>query len=183
MFVTIKKIDLSVASLNVVVEVDPQMFEVANLEERDDVSEDAQAAVCDVLDHNDVETTESVVIDSIVASSHLTESVACEVPPTFADQEALGEANHSDISPRGGRPVSSNQTQSLDGINSPFQRKDSTVSATIARLNFRALLDTSAAVTTVSARVWQKRVSDISLNLGPPNHCSITTVDGYSLKV
>ena len=30
----------------------------------------------------------------------------------------------------------------------------------------------------VSARIWQ-----ISLNLGPPNHDSITTVDGCLLKV
>ena len=79
--------------------------------------------------------------------------------------------------------MSSKQTQSLDGINSPSHTKDSTISVNIAHLNFRALIDTGAAVTAVSARVWQKCASNISLNLGPPNHDSITTVDGCLLKV
>ena len=57
---------------NVVVEVDPQVFEVANVEESDVVFEDAQVDVCDVLDHDDVKITEFVVNDSIVAGSHLT---------------------------------------------------------------------------------------------------------------
>ena len=56
-------------------------------------------------------------------------------------------------------------------------------SVNIAHLNFQALLDTGAAVTAVSARVCQKCASNISLNLGPPNHDSITTVDGCLLKV
>ena len=38
------------------------------------------------------------------------------------------------------------------------------------------------AVTAVSARVWQRCASNISLNLGPPNHDSIT-VYGCLLKV
>ena len=50
-------------------------------------------------------------------------------------------------------------------------------------MNFRALKDTGAAVTAVSARVWQRCSSNLSLNLGPPNHDSITTVDGCLLKV
>ena len=123
------------------------------------------------------------VYDSVVAVSHLTKNIACEVPPTAAYQEAIVAANHSVISPLYGRAVSSEHTQSLDGINSPFQAKDSTISVNIAHLNFQALLDIGAAVTAVSARVCQKCASNISLNLGPPNHDSITTVDGYSLKV
>ena len=50
-------------------------------------------------------------------------------------------------------------------------------------MNFKALLDTGAAVTAVSARVWQESVSDISPNLDPPNHDFIRTVDGYSLEI
>ena len=53
-----KEIDSSVVLHNVVVEVDPQVFEVANLEESD---------VYDILDHDDVRVTEFVVNDSIVA--------------------------------------------------------------------------------------------------------------------
>ena len=79
--------------------------------------------------------------------------------------------------------MSSEQTQFLSGINSPFHTKDSKISVNIARLNFRALIDTGDAVTAVSARVWQRCSSNISLNLGPPNHDSITTVDGCLLKV
>ena len=45
------------------------------------------------------------------------------------------------------------------------------------------MLDTGAAVTAASARVWQKCAGNISLNLGPPNHDSITTVNGCLLKV
>ena len=43
-----------------VVEVDPQVFEVANLEESDAVFEDAEVDVCDVtvLDYDDVRITE-----------------------------------------------------------------------------------------------------------------------------
>ena len=79
--------------------------------------------------------------------------------------------------------MSSGQTQFLNGINSPFHTKDSTISVNIAHLNFRALIDTGAAATAVSARVWQKCSTNISLNLGPPNHDSITTVEGCLLKV
>ena len=64
---------------------------------------------------------------------------------------------------------------------------DSNISVNIAHLNFRALIDTGAAVTyiytAVSARVSQRCSSNLSLNLGPPNHDSITTVDGCLLKV
>ena len=53
MYVTIKERkliqDSSVVLHNVVVEVDPQVFEVANVEESDVVFEDAQVDVCDVL--------------------------------------------------------------------------------------------------------------------------------------
>ena len=93
------------------------------------------------MDYGDIENTEFVVRDSIVASSHLTKSVAPEVPPTAACQEAIGEANNSDIGPRDVRAVSSKQTKSLE--------MDSTISIKIAHLNFRALLDTGAAITTV----------------------------------
>ena len=44
-----KEIDSSAALHNVVVEVDPHVFEVANLEESDVVFEDAQVDVCDNL--------------------------------------------------------------------------------------------------------------------------------------
>ena len=52
---------------NVVVEVDPQVFEVANLEESNVIFEDAQVDGCSVLDNEDVRTTEFVANDSIVA--------------------------------------------------------------------------------------------------------------------
>jgi len=152
------------------------VFEVANVEESDVVFEDAQVDVCDVLDHDDVKITEFVVNDSVVAGSHSTKNVTPEVSPIAVNKEAIRETNHGDI-------VSSGQTQFLNGINSPFHTKDSTISVNIAHLNFRALIDTGAAVTAVSARVWQRCSSNISLNLGPPNHDSITTVDGCFLKV
>ena len=171
-----KEIDSSVVLHKVVVEVDPQVFEESDVEESDGVFEDAQVDVCDVLDHDDVKITEFVVNDSIVAGSHLTKNVTREVSPVVANKEAIEETNHGDI-------VSSEQTHLLNGINSPFHTKDSTISVNIARLNFRALIDTGAAVTAVSARVWQKCASNLSLNLGPPNHDSITTVDGCLLKV
>ena len=142
-----KEIDSSVVLHNVVAEVDPQVFEVANVEESDVVFEDAQVDVCDVLDHDDVKITEFVVNDSIVAGSHLTKSVTGEVSPIAANKEAIEETNHGDI-------VSSERTQFLDEINFPFHTKDSTISVNIAHLNFRALIDTGAAVTAVSARVW-----------------------------
>ena len=86
-----KEINSSVVLHNVVVEVDLQGFEVANLEESDAVFEHAQVDVCDVLDHDHVKITELVVIDSIVASSHLTKNATREVSPIAADQEAMGE--------------------------------------------------------------------------------------------
>ena len=171
-----KEMDSSVVLHNVVAEVDPQVFEVANVEESDVVFEDAQVDVCDVLDHDDVKITEFVVNDSVLAGSHSTKNVTPEVSPIAANKEAIRETNHGDI-------VSSGKTQFLNGINSPFHTKDSTISVNIAHLNFRALIDTGAAVTAVSARVWQRCSSNISLNLGPPNHDSITTVDGCFLKV
>lgn len=168
--------DSSVVLHNVVVKVDPQVFEVANVEESDVVFEDAQVDVRDVLDHDDVKNTELVVNDSVVAGSHSTKNVTPEVSPIAVNKEAIRETNHGDI-------VSSGQTQFLNGINSPFHTKDSTISVNIARLNFRALIDTGAAVTAVSARVWQRFASNISLNLGPLNHDSVTRVDGCLLKV
>ena len=74
-----KEMDSCVVLHNVVVEVDPQVFEVANVEERDVVFDDAQVDVCDVLDHDDVKITEFVVNDSIVAGSHLAKNVTPEV--------------------------------------------------------------------------------------------------------
>ena len=71
-----KEIDSSVVlHINVVVEVDPQVLEVAHVEESDVVFEDAQVDVYDVLDHDDVKITAFVVNDSVVASSHLTKNV------------------------------------------------------------------------------------------------------------
>ena len=58
--------------------------------------------------------------------------------------------------------MSSKQTQFLNGIDSPFHTKDSTISVDITHLNFRALIDTGAAVTAVSARVWKTYTSNIS---------------------
>ena len=171
-----KEMDSSVILHNVVVEVHPQVFEVADVEESDVVFEDARVDVYDVLDHDDVKITEFVVNDSEVAGSHLTKSVTGEVSPIAANKEAIEETNNGDI-------VSSGQTQFLSGINSPFHTKECTISVNIAHLNFRALIDTGAAVIAVSARVWQRCASNISLNLGPPNHDSITTVDGCLLKV
>ena len=135
-----KEIDSSVALHNVVVEVNPQVFEVANLEKSDDVFEDAQVDVCDVLNHDDVKITESVVNDFVVASSILTQNVSCEVPPTAAYQEAIGEANNSNIDPYSGRAVSSKQTQSLDGINSPFHTKDSSISVSTHTFEFPSVV-------------------------------------------
>ena len=170
-----KEIDSSVILHNVVVEVHPEVFEVANVEESDVVFEDAQVDAYDVLDHDDVKITEFIVNDSVVAGSHLSKHVTGEVSPITANKEAIEETNHGDI-------VSSGQTQFLNGINSPLHTKDSTISVNIAHLNFRALIDTGAAVTAVSARVWQRCASNISLNLGPTNHDSIT-VAGCLFKV
>ena len=103
--------DSSVALHNVVVEVDPQVFEVANLEESDVVFEDAPVDVRDVLDHDDVRVTEFLVNDSTVAGSHLTKIIALEVSPIAADQEAIGETNHCDIDPLSGSVVSRKQTR------------------------------------------------------------------------
>ena len=73
--------DSSVILHNIVVEVHPQVFEVANVEESDVAFEDAQVDVRDVLDHGNVKITEFVVNDSIVAGSHLNKSVTGEVSP------------------------------------------------------------------------------------------------------
>ena len=104
-----KKIDSSVFWHNVVVEIDPQVLEVAKVEKSDIDFENTQEDVCDVLDHDDVTITEFVVNDSVVAGSHLTKNVTREVTPIAADQEAIGETNHDDI-------VSGEQTQFLNGI-------------------------------------------------------------------
>ncbi|XP_015764203.1 PREDICTED: uncharacterized protein LOC107343152 [Acropora digitifera] len=122
-----------------IVEVDPQVFEVSNVEESDVVFEDAQVDVCDILDHDDVKITEFVVNDSVVTGSHLTKNFTREVSPIAANKKARGETNHGDI-------VSSEQTQFLNGINSPFHTKDSTISVNMAHLNFRAFIDTGDAL-------------------------------------
>ena len=80
------------------------------------VFEDAQVDVYDVLDHNDVKITEFIVNDSVVAGSHLTKSVTGEVSPIAANKKAKEETNHGDI-------LSSEQTQFLNGSNSPIKRK------------------------------------------------------------
>ena len=164
-----KEIDSFVVLHNVVVEVGPQVFKVANLKESDVVFEVAQVDVCDVLDHDDVRIIEFVVNDSIVAGSHLTKNVIRELSPIAADQEAIAKAHHGNVDPLSGR-VGCRHSSSIDRINFRFHTKDSTISVKIAYLNFRALIDTGAAVTEVSARVWQRYASNIRLKLGPPNH-------------
>ena len=86
------------------------------------------------MDHDDVRVTEFLVNDSIVAGSHLTKNITREVSPIAADQET----NHCDIDPLSGSVMPSKQTRFLNGINSPFHTKDSTISVNIAHLNFRA---------------------------------------------
>ena len=171
MYVTLKKSkkDESVVLQNVVVEIDSQVFKVVNLEESDVALKDAQVDVCDVLDHDDVRITEFVVNDSIVAGSHLTKNVIRELSPIAADQEAIAKAHHGNVDSLSGR-VGYRHSSSIDRINFRFHTKDSTISVKIAYLNFRALIDTGAAVTEVSARVWQRYASNIRLKLGPPNH-------------
>ena len=92
-----KEIDSSVVLHNVIAEVDPQVFEVANVEESDVVFEDAEVDACDFLDHDDVKMTEFVVNDSVVAGSLSTKNVTPEVSPFAANKEAIEETNHGDI--------------------------------------------------------------------------------------
>ena len=102
-----------------------------------------------MVDHDDVKITEFVVNDSVVAGSHLTKNFTREVSPIAANKKARGETNHGDI-------VSSEQTQFLNGINSPFHTKDSTISVNIAHFNFRALIDTGDAL---PIKHWPYRTS------------------------
>ena len=104
-----KEMDSTVILHNVVVEVHPQVFEVANVEESDVAFEDAQD-LCDVLDHDDVKITQFVVNDSEVAGSHLTKSVTGEVSPIAANKEAIRETNHGDVDSLSGGMVLSEQT-------------------------------------------------------------------------
>lgn len=46
--------------------MNPQVFEVVNLEESDVILEDAQVHICDILNHDDGKTVESVINHSIV---------------------------------------------------------------------------------------------------------------------
>ena len=48
---------------------------------------------------------------------------------------------------------------------------------------FQKKITSYGEITAVSAPVWQRCASNISLNLGQPSHDSITTVDGCLLKV
>lgn len=75
----------------------------------------------------------------------------------------------------------SRQSHSTELI--PFLAEDSIISVNIAHFNFKALLDTGAAVTAISACAWQESVCDVSPNLDLPNHDSITRVDGYSQQI
>ena len=83
-----KEMDSSVVLHNIVVEVHPQVFEVANVEQSDVAFEDAQVDLCDVLDHDDVKITEFVVNDSMVAGSHLTKNVTRAVSPVAANKKS-----------------------------------------------------------------------------------------------
>ena len=86
-------------------------------------------------------------------------------------------------------------TRSMDSVNFQLKSSDFTVSVGIANFKFQALLDTGAAVTAVSARIWlppsltvldhpriwREYLIDIHPNLNPPARGAVTTVDGREL--
>ena len=62
-----------------------------------------------------------------------------------------------------------------------MRSSDFTVLVGIANFKCQALLDTGAAVTAVSARIWREYLSDIHPYLNPPARGAVTTVDGREL--
>ena len=69
----------------------------------------------------------------------------------------------------------------MDSVSFQLKSSDYTISVGIANFKFQALLDTGAAVTAVSARIWREYLIDIHPNLNPPARGAVTTVNGREL--
>ena len=65
----------------------------------------------------------------------------------------------------------------MDSVSFQLKSGNFTVSVGIANFKFQALLDTGAAVTAVSGRIWREYLIDIHPNLNPPARGAVTTVD------
>ena len=70
----------------------------------------------------------------------------------------------------------------IDSIN-PFDSDNFDVSVTIKGKSYRALLDTGAAITAISSKVWDKYLSHINCCLVSSSTSCVTTVSGSPLSV
>ena len=71
--------------------------------------------------------------------------------------------------------------KSVDSVCFQLRPDDFTVSVGVANFKFQALLDTGAAVSAVSARIWREYLVDIHPNLNPPARGAVATVNGCEL--
>ena len=71
--------------------------------------------------------------------------------------------------------------KSIDSVCFQLKPDDFAVSVGVANFKFQALLDTGAAISAVSARIWREYLIDIHPNLNLPACGAVTTVDGCEL--
>ena len=165
-----------VARVNVQsVEVDPQDFQV--VQEKQIKVETAttyhvfSGEDATVSNSSPLGSNEEIIVLSpeIVKSTEITtQSERAKVDPQSSD--CAYQKRNIDTSIR-----------SMDSVSFQLKSSDFTVSVGIANLKFQALLDTGAAVTAVSARIWREYLIDIHPNLNPPARGAVTTVDGGEL--
>ena len=157
------------------VEVDPQDFKVV----REKQIKVETATAHHVFSSEDATVSNSSPLDSNEELIVLSPEIVKTTEVTTQSERAKVDPQSSDCAYQKGN--SDTYIRSMDSVSFQLKSSDFTVSVGIANFKFQALLDTGAAVTAVSARIWKEYFFDIHPNLNPPARGVVTTVDGREL--
>ena len=157
------------------VEIDPQVFQVVR---------EKQIKVETATAHHVFSGADAIVANSSPLNSNeelivLSPKFVNSTEVTTQSERAKVDPQSSDCAYQKGNIDTS--IRSMDSVSFQLKASDFTVSVVIANFKFQALLDTGAAVTVVSARIWREYLVDIYPNLNPPARGAVTTVDGREL--
>lgn len=182
-----------------------QVFKVSAVEEA------IETDIVDILDDEDVVVSETVLVNDILlkeGKNPVTPSVFLSSSEDNVKQTAVGDrekpSNFSNVLQLQSPEVVTNtcfpkvcfdnktlnlrdsnaaSEVTIDTICFPFVANSSSISISIEGHTFRCLVDTGAAITAVSAYVWNEYLHSVCPNLVHPDLENVTSVNGEPLSV
>ena len=177
---------------------DPEVFQVTAAEKEVEID------TVDILDLKDVFVSETVLNNIVLIKKIDTDtsfqtspakknigkssvqvqsnsSVSSDVGTVSVHTKSTEDTSRTDNFPDG-NAISDVATDTIDTISFPFLADGSTVPISIEGFEFRCLVDTGAAVTAVSANVWNKFLRHVCPTLDNSELENITSVNGGILN-